>query len=232
MTKRSMGHSKSFLLCLMALMLILPFQNCAKQHDQQLVQSSSDQNLIFFQGEVQKVFQAKCASCHQPGNGSELESIMDSDELISKGFVVPGRPEMSSVYLLVVDDIEPRDLHSKLTIQEKDVVASWIIALYDPTGTGGSIGGGGGVGSNTYQRVRNEVLVPYCISCHGSTGASGGIRLDTYQTVMAQVNQNAPASSPVYAQMLYDFMPTGPNKVPLQLKNLVLNWIVDGAANN
>jgi mono/diheme cytochrome c family protein len=232
MTKKSMGLSKAILLSSMSLLLMLPFQNCGSRHDSELALSSADQALIFYQGEVQKVFQAKCASCHQVGNETELQNILDFDELISKGFVVPGRPEISPVYLLVVDDIEPRANHSKLTIAEKDIVAAWIIALYDPSGAGGTIGGGGGGANNTYMRVRNEVLVPYCISCHGATGAAGGIRLDTYQTVMTQVNRNAPASSPVYSQMLFDFMPTGPNKVPLQLKNLVLNWIVDGAQNN
>lgn len=63
-------------------------------------------------------------------------------------------------------------------------------------GNGAGLGGGGGAivacdeeaPDFSYQRIREEILVPKCFNCHGGGLAFGGVSLDTYESAVAWAN--------------------------------------------
>jgi uncharacterized membrane protein len=87
-------------------------------------------------------------------------------------------------------------------------------------------GGSGSKASSSkmdYALVRTEVIEPMCINCHSNAnGNSGGVNLESYQSVIQNLTT-------VEDEVKTDGMPaSGPLLTPTE-KNIILNWIKEGA---
>lgn len=88
----------------------------------------------------------------------------------------------------------------------------------------------------TYKWIRENILVPNCIQCHGGGGPKDRkIYFETYEGVLKEVVPGDPDMSPLYLSLLpggtADLMPLDGTEEPLPEESLeaVRNWILDGA---
>ncbi len=76
---------------------------------------------------VRTLLEKKCADCHRPGGMGDaaIRDILNYEDLIAKGIVVPKVPEASPLYLSVKNDRMPLDEPS-LEEKEKSALENWI----------------------------------------------------------------------------------------------------------
>lgn len=218
---------------------LIGFQNCSSHHEGSTTSTSNSVDVGQLQSVALQIMANKCASCHSPGSGvtSPIADILDVEDLLFQGYVVPGEPQNSDIYLKAVDGIMPQD-QPQLTAQELDQVRDWILALGNPDPNAGVIGGtpppggGGGTTAPTFSVIFNTMISPRCVSCHSPAGSRSQTPLHTYAAVMAQVNVSRPTSSPLYAEVANGSMPVGPSKLTTTQVSQILAWIQAGAPNN
>lgn len=213
-------------LILAFLVLILGFQNCA--------QSFSTESETFFMSmaamgdaykaglEVKPILRDHCLKCHGPESKTALKDILDMDGLVRNGYVVPGSPQLSSLYLSVKNGEMPKAYSLESADQEK--IENWINLL-------AQLDGGYGTGKG-YRAIRERVLQPKCIRCHKDGNALSEVRVDTYETVMTLVVPRNPEASLLYDTIVQGRMPKGGADVTDEELALIRAWIEAGAPNN
>jgi uncharacterized membrane protein len=219
--------------------IALSFQNCADLLSDSSHSASSEQqraNDAAYQAvtaEARAVLQNYCVSCHNPNSGvsTSIPDILNQAFLESQGFIVIGSPQSSSLYLDIIDGIEPRNGQT-MSNRDIEVLRDWILGpnLFNDE-IGGGIGGGGGTPAipATFASVNSRIIQPLCVSCHGAGSANGS--LVNYNAVRVYVTPNSLAGSELWQQVALNQMPQA---APLnaELKSLLQRWILEGAQNN
>lgn len=82
--------------------------------------------------------------------------------------------------------------------------------------------------SITYKDVKDQVLGPYCIKCHGGTA---GLFFDTYAGVLKALSPGD-EKSPLCAVLQDGSMPPAGNKPSADLAKMVCDWVKAGALEN
>lgn len=59
---------------------------------------------ISFSQDIQPYFNNKCVSCHQGSIPPDLRAAVSYNELVAGNYLVPGKPENSSLYIISKDD--------------------------------------------------------------------------------------------------------------------------------
>ena len=228
--------------------VMMGFQNCASEHSNKGSSSTSstptvDQLLAGYEAASKAIFAESCASCHSSDSLVTVPfASFETAFLIQNGYIVPGEPQNSPLYLAVLDGLMPHDSQGSLSSAELETLRDWIFTLGDPSGSGGIIaapgdegGGGGGPGVPTFSGIFATILSTNCTSCHRAGSASAGVRLDTYAEVMKYVVLSNPRSSPLYSEINGGFMPR-PTAFPQPTRDRyaasILEWIEAGAPNN
>ncbi len=83
----------------------------------------------------------------------------------------------------------------------------------------------------TFTKVNTNILQSKCVSCHNAGNASGGVDLSTYAKVALTTVPYDFASSSLYTSVLAN-MPLGGTALSTTDKDLIKNWIINGAPNN
>ncbi len=237
--KRKTGGSKVFFFGIVsATMMLSLFQNCA-QHDEVLDQAS--ENLMMIERQALEVLRNNCASCHSPHNleMNPVGDILSPANLIFQGYIVPGEPQNSPLYLLAIDGIMPHDPGVRLSNFDLEILHDWIYALGMPDEEDLEEGEGSGEAgpapqpaAPTFVEVFSGVIQPRCVSCHGPAQASGNVRLDSHAEVIRYVSLNNPANSQLYRVVNNNSMPFMRAPLSAAQKEMLLNWIRDGAPDN
>lgn len=86
--------------------------------------------------------------------------------------------------------------------------------------------------ASTYSSIRENIIVPKCLSCHNTSNASKGKDYSTYAQVMAtgSIVAAAPTQSSFYNQIRTGAMPKGGPSLSAQAVQAVSDWIQAGAA--
>jgi formylglycine-generating enzyme required for sulfatase activity/mono/diheme cytochrome c family protein len=76
---------------------------------------------------VFELFKSRCAECHRPGGIGEdgIKDILDRDQLVAAGDVIPERADSSPLYRSVKSNRMPQG-SQKLTNEEKGLIQAWI----------------------------------------------------------------------------------------------------------
>lgn len=218
-------------------LMVVPFQNCAEHGGET---KEIDTSSLERAQKAQAVLINNCLGCHDADAPAEskMTDVLNAQHLIDTGYISPGNPQDSRLYLDVIDGIMPKDENA---LKNEDILAlaEWIRDLgeskEDPTG--GVIPeipvDGGEISEVTFAQVFGNIIQPKCVSCHGQNGPMGGVRLNTYNNVMMQVAAGNPAGSALYMSIESGDMPRplGNDLPPLE-KAAVFNWIRQGAQNN
>lgn len=117
--------------------LLFSFQNCDSAHELATNVAStsgtgpqvglSPEEFQALQSQALTILQNRCASCHT-GTVSGENPPMDAGELRAARFVIPGQPQNSPLYLLIIDGVMPEN-GPNLTIAapgEVNTLRDWI----------------------------------------------------------------------------------------------------------
>jgi len=83
----------------------------------------------------------------------------------------------------------------------------------------------------TFAKVNTTILQPKCVACHNASNPAGNVDLSSFIQVLKSVKPNDPASSSLYSSIMSN-MPLGGTPLGQTDKDLVKNWISNGALNN
>jgi hypothetical protein len=83
----------------------------------------------------------------------------------------------------------------------------------------------------TFAKVNSTILQSKCIGCHSTANPSSGVDLSTYAGTLKTVVPYDAVSSALYSSILNN-MPLGGAPLSSTEKDLVKNWINNGALNN
>ena len=218
-----------------ASLLMFAFQNCAK-HDQAST-PASEQALLF--EDVSKKAKAILKAYGFPSSEVALED---------HGLIVPGKPELSSLYIDFVDGIEPAG-QDRLTDDELSAIRDWIALMGDVWDTviapPAVDGNGQPLEPGTFQYVVLTIFMPKCGNCHSQVTAAsgGGLDLSNYDQVLARVDapgNQSPNPQPQANHILTRVqlqgagaMPPPPGLPLIQSEMIAIqDWIDLGAPNN
>ncbi|HEU4535372.1 MAG TPA: c-type cytochrome domain-containing protein, partial [Polyangiaceae bacterium] len=100
--------------------------------------------LIKFAPEVLRIFDAHCAGCHAGRKGiafGDFDFLYDESEMILQGLIVPGDPEKSRLYQLIIydqmppttfgavaDPSDPTKAIGPVSAADREILAAWILA--------------------------------------------------------------------------------------------------------
>lgn len=198
------------LLSFIAIML-LAFQNCSSEHKESEFASQADQLMV--DNKAKEIIVNKCMSCHGPGATVELSTNIQS--LIDSGYIVDGEPQNSSLYLRIVDRVEPPSNSGiELSGNEIETIRKWIK---------------GPSALNYVEHIRP--ILQSCQACHSNNNR----RLNTYAELMKN-NRIVPGdvqASTIWQRLISvddDFrMPRGMAPLKQEELQILSDWIASGA---
>lgn len=229
---------KKFSLIICLCIVIVSFQNCSGgQHSNSSDFTQTTVDIGALQAAAVGVLSTQCASCHSPDSGvdSNIENILDIQQLLLNEYIVAGQPQNSPIYVSAVDGIMPHE-SDDLSPLEIDSLRDWIIALGDPAVGAGIIlppvfDEDGNVVSSEFQAV-NSIIQSRCLSCHNGGNPAGGLNLSGFTNVVASVAPGNATGSLLYQSVINDISPMPPSPQP-RLSNgdraIIRNWINNGA---
>ncbi len=208
------------------------------------VDSVCDTTQVTFKGSVDPIFQTYCYGCHSAGNKSGGIDLTDFNQLallISNGALL-GSVRHEAGYIPMPQG------GSKLSDCEINTIAIW---ARDTTLTGGGNGNAGSTCDPDTVYFQNQVL-PLLQSncavsgCHDAATRKEGVQLTDYNSVVKTggVVAGNPNGSKLYTILsggggdndksaLEGIMPPPPRAAfTTEQKNLIKNWILQGALNN
>jgi uncharacterized membrane protein len=221
---------------------LLVYSNCSSSHTEtngsSLGPGGIDTGIVLqtLQQTSAAIRENKCASCHNASTtDNNLRDIMSVTYLTSNNYMRTGQPQNSSIYLRVIDGLQPPPA-SNITLTESEIVVlrDWIAAEggnFDTYIGGTPIDTGGGGGMATFTQVR-QLLNQNCVNCHNAGGQAPRLDVDanTLRGAGLVIPNNAAASPLLTA---FATMPQGgPFGLNSSQANLVRNWINSGALSN
>ena len=223
--------------------MAIPYSNCSPRHEEGQSQSSFNpvEVLSSLQARSTDILRAKCATCHVADYASSnLKNVLDITYLSDFGFIDPGSPQTSPLYLSLIDGSMPPVGSPTITDNDLATIRDWIAALggnFDTLigATDVQTGGVPGV-AGTYSQV-NAIIGQRCNGCHSGqfpptlnvsyaqllvAVAPDGTRVVTPRNLVA---------SRLYGSVLNNAMPRG-QPLSSQQKETIRSWIAAGARND
>lgn len=222
---------KSLGLLTTGFVLIMFFQNCSKSYvNNGDLSSLTEQDVL--QEKAMVVLTTKCSSCHNADLKSGGIDIMNVNELLSLGVVIPGEPSLS----LVFNEIQGGQMPPSKSLAQADIKAvyDWIADGFKtidpiplPTNPMPT------VLEPKYASIYSKILQPKCLGCHNS-GSSNGVSFSSYTSTMNTVQKTLPLSSGLYTSVATRrTMPKGsPGSLSAAETKAIFDWITAGAMNN
>lgn len=87
----------------------------------------------------------------------------------------------------------------------------------------------------TFAAIDAQILEPHCVACHSGANAAADIDLSSYAALVASNRDGSllkagdPQQSQLYLAIADDFMPPEPPPLEATLKQLMAQWITEGA---
>ncbi len=241
--RKGLGNSGIYFIGLAAVVSIF-YSNCSPTHNAGSGASNINTAAILqsLQTNSLQILTDKCLSCHNDNTtNSTLKDILDVSYLQSSGFIDPGSPQTSPLYMSIVDQIMPQN-GTPLSAEDTAVLRDWIAALGGNFNTfigavdgGGNTGGGNNI-QGTFVQV-NQILQQRCVNCHG------GQQPPNLNLAYAQLlNEMTPgnlrvvvasdaSNSRLYQSVVTNSMPQG-NPLTNTQKEIIRTWIAAGARND
>lgn len=228
--KKSTVKSIGLIAC--SFILVVSYQNCAKPYVANGFSTGlSQQDLA--QQKAMQVLTTKCSSCHNADLKSGGIDVLDINNMLALGVVIPGEPSLSLVFTQIQGGTMPPS--KALAQADVDAIYSWIAdgfkdttpnptPLPNPTPT---------VLEPKYASIYAKILQPKCLGCHNS-GSSNGVSFSSYNATLNTVQKTLPLSSALYTSVATrKTMPKGsPGSLSADETKAISDWITAGALNN
>ncbi len=211
------------------------YQNCAKpvsQSDSASVEQSGLTNQDILTQKSMQVLVTNCSKCHNDTLKSGGVNVLDTNEMLANGLIVPGEPSLS----LIFTSIQSGQMPPSKALPQVDVQAvfDWVstgftantpVVTPNPPTTSTL--------TATYASIAKNILAPKCMGCHNSNNVAGGISFANYNSTMNTVQKGLPNSSSLYTSTaIKRTMPRGGNALSSSETQAISDWITNGALNN
>ncbi|OQW47276.1 MAG: hypothetical protein A4S09_15900 [Proteobacteria bacterium SG_bin7] len=242
--RRNMGKSV-FYFVVLAVIVSVFYSNCSPTHNSGNGSSNINTAAILqsLQTNSLKILTDKCSSCHNDATvNSTLKDILDVNYLESSGFIDPGSPQTSPLYMSIVDQIMPKN-GTPLSAEDIAILRDWIAALGGNFNTfigavdGGNTGGGSGNNvQGTFTQV-NQILQQRCVNCHGGQQKPNlnlvyaQLIVETTAANLRVITPGDVSNSRLYQSVVTNSMPQG-NALTNTQKEIIRTWIAAGARND
>lgn len=183
---------------------------------------------VCFEGDVLPIFQTYCAKsgCHDAGTRAEGYVLNSYANIMRKG-IVPGKPNNSELYNVIISGEMPPRGEPGLTKEQIAIIGQWIAEGAKNTTNCNTCD----TSVYTYSGAVQPIMANNCIGCHSSTLASGGVDLSTY-TGVKTVALNGKLIGTITHAAGFVPMPQGGNQLSDCNITQIQKWIDAGTLNN
>lgn len=178
------------------------------------------------------ILATKCSSCHDSTIKAGGVDVLNLDEMLARGVVVPNEPLLSLVFTKVQSGEMPPT--GPLSITEIQAISDWIQLGFATAPVIGTLPVGTVIPlAPTYASIYANILSRRCLGCHNAGNLSGGNSFATYASTMNTVQRTLPLQSSLYtATAVRMTMPKTGGPLNAAETKAIFDWITAGAANN
>lgn len=189
---------------------------------------SDTSSVVCFEADVLPIFQSSCAKsgCHDPSSHTE-GYVLNSFKNITKKGIVPGNPNSSKLFEVIVNGEMPPAGEPPLTADQVATIKQWIIeGAQNTTNCSGC-----DTSVYTYSGAVKPIMQNNCVACHSASLKNGGVDLSTYAGVKA-VAANGKLIGTITHASGYSPMPQGAAMLSDCNITQIQKWIDAGTPNN
>lgn len=212
--------------------LLLSYQNCSMvaPPDSSLDMSSlNNMQVNELESAAFRVIRNNCVECHNPDRAEGgVDYITRLDLLYFYRMVVPGEPQLSTLYNVIQSGEMPPPPYPPLNVKDATAIHDWILlgfpsgsASIPPPPISPTL-------EPKFSNIRQNIFQQRCAGCHSGNNPSGGFNVLNYDAVRARalsgrLIQRMTTTAPI--------MPPGSPLSSLQI-GTIQTWIQNGALNN
>jgi uncharacterized membrane protein len=238
MYKKARRQLKFILLLNCSFILVLFYQNCSPMATGNTGSgsgsSSSSSTSSGSDIDTQKamtILTTKCSSCHDSATKSGGVDVLNINELLARGVVVPNEPSLSVLFTQVQQGQMPPG--KSLSQAEIQSLYNWIQSGLNTTPVSPPPVTPPTTLTATFSSIKANILNTRCLSCHSSSNAAKGISFSTYASTMNTVVATDPSKSVLYTfTAIKKTMPPSGGLLTAAQTAVISQWIAAGAPNN
>lgn len=237
MYKKITSQIKLMVLVCSGFIIMVAYQNCSPLNAENDPQFNSSTAVMSPEEiETQKamtVLTTKCSSCHDSTVKAGGVDVLNVDDMLAKGVVVPNEPSLSALFTAIQEGRMPPS-GQVLSQTEVQSIYNWIqdgfkeapvVAVPTPPTVVPL--------AANFNSINTNILKPKCLGCHNSTNSAGGLSFSTYTATMNAVQKGIPTSSSLYTSVaVRNTMPKGGASLTTAETKAINDWILAGALNN
>lgn len=222
---------KLIITMIFGLIVLIAYQNCSggKKGDAGSSQDfASEQDIV--SNKALTILATKCSSCHDSTIKAGGVDVLNLDEMLATGVVVPNEPLLSQLFTRVQSGQMPPN--KPLSIAEIQTISDWIQLGFTiapvirtlPPDTAIPLG-------PTFASINANILSKRCLGCHNVGNPSGGVSFSTYASAMNTVQRTLPLQSTMYTSVAVRMtMPKSGGGLNAAETKAIFDWITSGAA--
>lgn len=229
--------------CSSLVVAVLALSSCNYERNKNIEDPAVTKSSSAFAVIQKNIIEPKCLNCHSSNNPSDGIDLSSYANVISSRTVVPGKPELSTLYTSVATKKMPRG-GSALADGEIELIQKWILAgalevdlevgtsptpTPTPTPTPEVV-------PASYQWIHKNIIQRKCLVCHNTAKPRGRVDLSSYEALMASTgNQTKPVivgdaeGSTFYKELVEKKMPPTIKKLDAAETKALHDWIAAGA---
>lgn len=210
--------------------VLVAYQNCSggKKGDGGTSELSSEQAIV--SNKALTILATKCSSCHDSTIKAGGLDVLNLDEMLALGVVVPNEPLLSVLFTRVQQGQMPPT--KALSLSEIQTISDWIQLGFASAPVIGNLPPATVIplGPN-YASINANILSRRCLGCHNVANPNGGVSFSTYASTMNTVQRTLPLQSTMYTAVAVRMtMPKSGGALNAAETKAIFDWITAGAA--
>lgn len=221
------GKLKLIITLIFGFIVLVAYQNCSggKKGDSGSEDFASEQAIV--SNKALAILATKCSSCHDSTVKSGGVDVLNLDEMLAVGVVVPNEPLLSILFTKAQSGHPPT-----LGISEIQAISDWIQLGFSTAPVIGNLPPVIPLAPN-FASINANILSRRCLGCHRTGNTSGGVSFSTYASTMNTVQPTLPLQSSMYTAVAVRMvMPRSGGPLSAAETRAIFDWITAGAANN
>lgn len=214
-----------------AFIVLVAYQNCSGGKKGDASEGYASEQAIAT-NKALTILATKCSSCHNSSIKAGGIDVLNLDEMLAYGIVVPNEPLLSLLFTKVQSGQMPPT--KALSNAEIQAISDWIQLGFTTAPVIGNLPPGTVIPlAPNYTSINANILSKRCLGCHNVGNPSGGVSFSTYASAMNTVQRTLPLQSSMYtATAVRRVMPPSGGALNAAETKAIFDWITAGAANN
>ncbi len=210
--------------------VLVSYQNCSSKKNYSSQSSTSEQELAT--NKALTLLATQCSSCHDSNIKAGGIDVLNLNEMLARGVVVPNEPLLSVLFTEVQAGRMPPS--KALGYSDIQALSDWIALGFSTAPTIGTLPPNTIIPLGpTFTSINENILKVKCLGCHNAGNLSGGNNFGTYASTMNTVQRTLPLSSSLYTAVAVRLtMPKGRAALNAAETKAIFDWITAGALNN